>query len=77
MTFSFSFSHMFLYLSLHCACYIEESLENGKWCTGGFPVRLLSFTAPTARAGSSPSNPLLHYLKGKELFLLHDDTQFF
>lgn len=38
MTFSFSFSHMFLYLSLFCACYLEESLGNGKWCAGGFPV---------------------------------------
>lgn len=32
------FSHMFLYLSLFCACYLEESLRNGKWRVAGFPV---------------------------------------
>lgn len=43
MTFSFSFSHMFLYLPLYYDCYLTESLENGKWCAGGFPVRLPFF----------------------------------
>lgn len=69
--FPLSFSHMFVYLSLYNAGYLEVSLEKRKWCIGGFPACLPSVTALTACAGSSPSNLHLHYLKGMKLRYLN------
>lgn len=66
----------YFFPSLQCLLSWGVSGKLEKKCVGPFPARLPCFTGLTKCAGSSPSNPLLHYLKGTQFFFFYNDIQF-